>query len=83
LARGDRSATRNASSSACSSSAARTSVPAPVSSSSRVLRTPLTLERALLEETLTDRQPTVEAFRATFERILTPLSDRGSPRGPA
>ncbi|WP_202125801.1 HAMP domain-containing protein [Actinomadura physcomitrii] len=39
------------------------------------LRTPLTLERALLEETLTDRRPTLEAFRATFERIVA-ISDQ-------
>jgi signal transduction histidine kinase len=42
-----------------------------VANAAHELRTPLTLERALLEETLIDRRPTMEAFRATFERILT------------
>ncbi|MFB4299626.1 sensor histidine kinase [Actinomadura sp. NTSP31] len=46
-----------------------------VANAAHELRTPLTLEHALLEETLTDRRPTLEAFRATFERVLT-ISDQ-------
>ncbi|TDD92994.1 HAMP domain-containing histidine kinase, partial [Actinomadura darangshiensis] len=46
-----------------------------VANAAHELRTPITLERALVEETLTDRRPTLEAFQATFERILT-ISDQ-------
>ncbi|MEO3822850.1 ATP-binding protein [Actinomadura sp. B10D3] len=46
-----------------------------VANAAHELRTPITLERALLEETLTDRRPTLAAFRATFERILS-ISDQ-------
>ncbi|MFB4318278.1 sensor histidine kinase [Actinomadura sp. 21ATH] len=46
-----------------------------VANAAHELRTPLTLEHALLEETLTDRRPTIETFRATFERILR-ISDQ-------
>jgi signal transduction histidine kinase len=49
-----------------------------VANAAHELRTPITLERALLEETLTDRRPTLEAFRATFERILTISDQQGS-----
>lgn len=49
-----------------------------VANAAHELRTPITLERALLEETLTDRRPTLEAFRATFGRILTISDQQGS-----
>ncbi|PGH51213.1 HAMP domain-containing sensor histidine kinase [Streptomyces sp. Ru87] len=41
-----------------------------VANAAHELRTPLTLEHALLEETLIDREATVESFRANFERLL-------------
>jgi signal transduction histidine kinase len=42
-----------------------------VANAAHELRTPLTLEHALLEETLIDRDATLESFRANFERLLT------------
>lgn len=42
-----------------------------VANAAHELRTPLTIEHALLEETLIDRDATVESFRANFERLLT------------
>ncbi|MFW6690812.1 sensor histidine kinase [Streptomyces sp. MAR4 CNX-425] len=42
-----------------------------VANAAHELRTPLTLEHALLEESLMDRDATVESFRTNFERLLT------------
>lgn len=42
-----------------------------VANAAHELRTPLTLQHALLEETLIDRNVTLESFRSTFERLLT------------
>ncbi|MBM7169928.1 HAMP domain-containing protein [Streptomyces sp. G44] len=41
-----------------------------VANAAHELRTPLTVEHALLEESLIDRDATVESFRANFERLL-------------
>jgi signal transduction histidine kinase len=46
-----------------------------VANAAHELRTPITLERALLEETLTDRTATLASFRSVFERLLA-LSDQ-------
>lgn len=42
-----------------------------VANAAHELRTPLTLEHALLEETLIDRDATLESFRATFDRLMS------------
>ncbi|MYZ14402.1 HAMP domain-containing histidine kinase [Streptomyces sp. SID10115] len=42
-----------------------------VANAAHELRTPLTVEHALLEESLIDRDATVDSFRANFERLLT------------
>ncbi len=42
-----------------------------VANAAHELRTPMTLWRALLEETLTDPTATVDSFRATSRRLLT------------
>ncbi|MFH8606828.1 sensor histidine kinase [Streptomyces sp. NPDC018029] len=42
-----------------------------VANAAHELRTPLTVEHALLEESLIDREATVDSFRANFERLLT------------
>ncbi|QEV22680.1 HAMP domain-containing sensor histidine kinase [Streptomyces alboniger] len=41
-----------------------------VANAAHELRTPLTVEHALLEESLIDRDATVESFRSNFERLL-------------
>jgi signal transduction histidine kinase len=41
-----------------------------VANAAHELRTPLTVEHALLEETLIDRNATVDSYRATFEQLL-------------
>ncbi|MFF3641300.1 sensor histidine kinase [Streptomyces sp. NPDC002564] len=42
-----------------------------VANAAHELRTPLTVEHALLEESLIDREATVDSFRSNFERLLT------------
>ncbi|UXY31765.1 sensor histidine kinase [Streptomyces sp. HUAS TT20] len=42
-----------------------------VANAAHELRTPLTLEHALLEESLIDREATLDSFRENFERLLT------------
>jgi signal transduction histidine kinase len=41
-----------------------------VANAAHELRTPLTVEHALLEESLIDRDATVDSFRSNFERLL-------------
>ncbi|MET9549881.1 ATP-binding protein [Streptomyces sp. NPDC006627] len=41
-----------------------------VANAAHELRTPLTVEHALLEESLIDRDATIESFRSNFERLL-------------
>ncbi|WP_261986824.1 sensor histidine kinase [Actinomadura sp. HBU206391] len=48
-----------------------------VANAAHEMRTPLTLERALLEETLTDREATLESYRATSERVVAISKDQG------
>jgi signal transduction histidine kinase len=48
-----------------------------VANAAHELRTPLTLEHALLEESLIDREPTVESFRANFEQWLAITKNQG------
>jgi signal transduction histidine kinase len=48
-----------------------------VANAAHELRTPLTLEHALLEESLIDRDPTVDTFRTNFERLLTISKQQG------
>lgn len=48
-----------------------------VANAAHELRTPLTLEHALLEESLIDRDPTVDTFRMNFERLLTISKQQG------
>jgi signal transduction histidine kinase len=48
-----------------------------VANAAHELRTPITLEHALLEETLTDRVPTLESFRSTAERLLVISEQQG------
>lgn len=48
-----------------------------VANAAHELRTPLTLEHALLEETLTDRDATLETYRSTSERLLTISEQQG------
>jgi signal transduction histidine kinase len=48
-----------------------------VANAAHELRTPLTLEHALLEETLTDRDATLESFRSTSERLLAISKQQG------
>ena len=42
-----------------------------VANAAHELRTPVTLQHALLEETLIDRDATLTSFRSNFERLLT------------
>ncbi|QCX74850.1 Signal transduction histidine-protein kinase ArlS [Streptomyces sp. YIM 121038] len=42
-----------------------------VANAAHELRTPLTLEHALVEESLMDREATVESYRSNLERLLT------------
>ncbi len=48
-----------------------------VANAAHELRTPLTMEHALLEESLIDRDPTVDTFRVNFERLLTISKQQG------
>jgi signal transduction histidine kinase len=48
-----------------------------VANAAHELRTPLTLEHALLEESIIDRDATVESYRAQFERLLTIRKHQG------
>ncbi|GGT21371.1 two-component sensor histidine kinase [Streptomyces griseoviridis] len=48
-----------------------------VANAAHELRTPLTLEHALLEESLIDRDPTVDTFRTNFERLLAISKQQG------
>ena len=48
-----------------------------VANAAHELRTPLTLEHALLEESLMDRDATVESFRANFEQLLAITKNQG------
>jgi signal transduction histidine kinase len=48
-----------------------------VANAAHELRTPLTLEHALLEESLIDRDATVESYRSQFERLLTIRKQQG------
>ena len=41
-----------------------------VANAAHELRTPLTVEHALLEESLIDREPTVDSYRTNFERLI-------------
>jgi signal transduction histidine kinase len=48
-----------------------------VANAAHELRTPLTMEHALLEESLIDRDPTIDTFRMNFERLLTISKQQG------
>ncbi|MFG1780531.1 sensor histidine kinase [Micromonospora sp. NPDC049048] len=48
-----------------------------VANAAHELRTPLTVEHALLEEPLIDPDATVEAYRASFERLIAASRERG------
>ena len=48
-----------------------------VANAAHEMRTPLTVERALLEEPLIDPDATLESFRSNFERLLTISEQRG------
>jgi signal transduction histidine kinase len=48
-----------------------------VANAAHELRTPITLEHALLEETLTDRNATLTSFRSTLERLLAVSEQQG------
>jgi signal transduction histidine kinase len=48
-----------------------------VANAAHELRTPITLERALLEETLMDPNASLTSFRSTFERLLVITTQQG------
>ncbi|MGX6606153.1 sensor histidine kinase [Micromonosporaceae bacterium Da 78-11] len=48
-----------------------------VANAAHEMRTPLTVERALLEEPLIDPDVSLESFRSNFERLLTISEQRG------
>ncbi|MEU4425169.1 HAMP domain-containing sensor histidine kinase [Actinoplanes sp. NPDC024001] len=48
-----------------------------VANAAHEMRTPLTVERALLEEPLIDPDASLESFRSNFERLLTISEQRG------